>query len=226
MNSLAKREKILIIIVAGLILMYVYVTFFLNPLNIKIGNEKQLLTKKTEEYSSIEKLVSSNKSNNKKLDTIKKKFDESVKALPKNEKNPEIAYNLNTLASKSSVVINSVTFGQIADSSGNKSATTNNNTNTITNTNNVNSSSEKLMYVPVNVIVSGAYPSIVNYINNIEKDTRISEIESVSISSNATDKSVLQCTLVLNYYFTAGNSKDQPDYDINSGDSGKDNLFN
>lgn len=221
MENLSKREKLLVILLACLIVLYVYLKFFLNPINDKIKAQTQVLNDKKTEYASMEKLKVSNVKNEKKLQQIKNKFDESVKALPKNERNPEISYNINSLAIKNKVNVNTVAFGQIADYSAGKKV---NNADNAT-SKNTEGNNQKLMLVPVTVVISGDYSSMVNFINSIENDNRITEIESVSISSKSEKQNGLQCNLLLNYYFSTGSDKDQPTYNIKGDNPGKENLF-
>jgi Tfp pilus assembly protein PilO len=233
LNNLAKREKILVILGGALIFFYLYYSVFLSPINKSIENEKKVLASKNAEVTAIERLKVSNVSNKKKLDGYVKKFNESVKQLPKNDRNPEIAYNLNDLATKSSINISSVNFGTISDyvaKSTTESSVGETKVPVSNPTTNVNTTSQKLKLVPVTISLTGKYESLLAFISNIEStqtDNRLAEIGSISISTKSDNANLVQASLVLNYYFSEGSTKEQPTYDDLKGNNvGKDNLFN
>lgn len=236
MNNLAKREKLLVILGGGLIFFYVYYSIFLSPIIISITNERKVIASKNIEVASVERLKITNVSNKKKLDGYIKKFEDAVKQLPKTDRNPEIAYNLNELAIKSKITIDSVSFGVNSDyvedgstviaqvegkASEDKTSTTNSTTNT---------TSQKLKLVPVSISVSGDYASFLNFVSSIETieaDNRLAEIGSINISAKAESGNSVQAAIALNYYFSEGTTKEQPTYDnLKDTNVGKDNLFN
>ena len=103
MNNLSKREKLLVIVGAILIILYPYYNLFLKPISQKIKIVNQSISDKKIEYNSIEKLKVSNIVNTKKVEELKIKYDEAMKALPENERNPEISYSLNTFATQNNI---------------------------------------------------------------------------------------------------------------------------
>lgn len=228
MGNLSKREKTLVIIGTILIVIYLYFSFFLSPVFEKVKVENNIIKDKRSQEADIEKVKLSNITNNKKLEGLKTKFNEAVKELPKNERNPEIARNLNIMAEKSNVSINSVTFGGAATAavSTTKPSTTAVDTGkTTVQSSNVN---QKLIIVPVSIITNGDYLSLLSFTSNIEGDGRLAQIDSISVNlSSKTDKSnILQSNIVINYYFTEGTIEDKPTYDFKDDKAGKDNLFN
>ena len=106
-----------------------------------------------------------------------------MKALPENERNPEISYSLNTFATQNNISIVSVAFGQSANYSAVSS--TNNSSTATANTNEVNSSidstKQQLIFVPVTVTISGDYAATLNFISRIEGDSRLAEVVNISM---------------------------------------------
>ena len=229
MGNLSKREKTIVIIGTILAVMYLYFNIFLNPIYQKIKVEKNIIYDKKVQIAAIEKLKTSNITDRKKLEDLKTKFTQGVSELPKNERNPEIARNLDVMAKESNVIISSVVF-DIGTMNASKDstipATTQNKTNTITaeNTN----GNKKIFNVPVNLVVYGDYASVVSFTRNIEENVRLAQIVSTNISLLKDNNIVLQANIVINYYcyIAEGTIQDNPVYEFKDGKSGKDNLFN
>lgn len=226
-GNLSKREKTLIVAGTILIIIYLYFSFFLNPIYEKVKAENNIINDKKSQNTTIEKFKISNVVNSKKLEGLKAKFNEAIKELPKNERNPEIARNLDIIAKKSNVTLHSVTFGigAATDATSNVNPSTAQvGKNTTTDQSfNVN---HKFSMVPVTLIVDGDYPSMLSFTGSIEGEDRLAQIVSISMSSKTDKSSVLQSNIVLNYYFTEGTIEEKPTYDFKDDKAGKDNLFN
>ena len=212
LSNLGKREKLLVILGVIFVILYFYYNLFLQPISQKIKVVNESISNKKIEYNSIEKLKVTNASNAKKLEVIKTKYDEAVRALPENERNPEIAYSLNTFATKDKTELISVAFGQ----NGNYAVVP---ASTATKTIATTTTNDKLMFVPVTVAIKGDYASTMSFISSLENDNRLAEVVNVSIIG-------LQSTIVLNYYSTEGTIKNKPSYDFKDSNAGKSNLFN
>lgn len=92
---------------------------------------------------------------------------------------------------------------------------------------NIKTPSGKLMNMTASVVCSGGYNAVLGFINNIETDKRIAEVQTVSISSQGDDK--LQVSLNINYYYLdKGDKPEIKGYDFlqNSSKYGKSNMFN
>ncbi|MBU3090569.1 hypothetical protein KPL35_00485 [Clostridium sp. CF011] len=228
MSSFSKREKLLVIVGTILVILYPYYNLFLKPISQKIKIVNQSISDKKIECDSIEKFNGSNISNTEKLEDIKNIYNESVKVLPENERNPEISYSINTFAAKNKIKLISVAFGQSVNYSSKNSV--NNSANITANASEVDSSidstNHKLMFVPVTVIINGDYSSVLSFISDIEGDSRLAEIVDISMSSTQGESKGPQATIVLNYYSTEGTIKNKPSYDFKDDNVGKSNLFN
>lgn len=230
MSDLSRREKLLVIGGMILVIFYLYFNFFLKPIDQKIKIVNQNINDKKIEYDSIEKLKISNISNAKKLEVIKKKYNEAVKVLPVNERNPEISYSINIFAIKNNINLISVAFGKgveyTSESSVSNSVTPTGKTNINVLDASIASINQKLMFAPVTIVINGNYLSTLSFISNIEEDDRLAEIVNINMSSTQGIINALQSTIVLNYYFTKGTAKNPPIYKFKDDKAGKNNLFN
>lgn len=217
--ALNKREKVLLIILGGLILFYVYFTYFLSPVLQKVSSAKDNIASYELSLNSLNLTKLNNEKSKKQLEDIKSNIEDSQKALPKSERNPEINYNLKVMGDKSKITINSIDFGQVV------SYTSQQENNKETDASQKSSFGD-LNVVPVTANIQGDYKSILNFINAVEKDTRIAEVSSVNISNQDNSKaSSLSATISISYYYLAEKSENSDDYDFNKGSYGKEDLF-
>ena len=233
LNNLAKREKILIIIGAVLIVAYGYYAIFFGPALTQIKEEKSAIEIKNKQYEDILKLKASNATNKTKLEAAKKKYDEAVTKLPTSVRDPQISNDLNVLATKNNLTMASIGFGNDTDYvekvSGNKTgAATTASTTTQATTQKTASSNQKLKFVAVNLVLNGDGNQVIKFIKNVEEDTRIAEVENVNITAKSETKNIVQASMTINYYYNYNpTNTDKPNYDdLIKGSSGKDSLFN
>ena len=227
MGNLSKREKILVTVGTIVLVFYLYFSFFLNPTYQKIKAQNNIIQEKKNKITAIGELKNSNIVRGEKLKNLKNKFSKGFNELPTNEKNPEIARDLDSIAKKSNVTVNSLTFGvgNSTDIAGatNPSATPNDTTIKKNESSNAN---YKVNIIPVTLIINGDFPSILNFTKNIEEDDRLAQIVSINISSKGDNNVILQSNIVINYYYTEGAIQDNPTYDFKDDKAGKSNLFN
>jgi Tfp pilus assembly protein PilO len=226
-GNLSKREKILVSVGTIVLVFYLYFSFFLNPTYQKIKAQNNVIQEKKNQIANIGELKKSNIANSEKLKDLKTKFSKGFNELPTNEKNPEIARDLDSIAKKSNVTVNSLTFGigsstNVADDT-NPSATPNDATNKKDESSNVN---HKVNILPVTLIINGDFPAILNFTKNIEEDDRLAQIVSINISSKGDASIILQSNILINYYYTEGENGVNPTYDFKDDKAGKSNLFN
>lgn len=218
MNSMSKREKNLIYILALCIFIFIYYSLFLNPILKKIDMVKSDINSCGIEVNKIrnaETIISNQKSE---AENLKAALEESLNIIPDIEKNPEIAYNLRQLGDTNRVTIANLTFEEIMNLNEEEGKNTENQQNN-------NPQYSKIYAVPVTVEVLGDYNSIMNYISDIEKDARISNIYTVSINERTNDPR-LSGTVKMNYYYSDKITDKKVDYDFNTGVYGKLSLFN
>ena len=146
-------------------------------------------------------------------------------------RDPQISNDLNVLASKHNFTISSIGFGNDTDyvqkANENKTGNTATNSSTTASTSG-QTNTQKLKLVSVNLMLTGEGNQLVKFIKSIEEDTRIAEVDNVSIAAKSETKNTVQASMTINYYYNYNpDSKDKPKYDeLTRGSSGKDNLFN
>lgn len=218
MNSLSKKEKYLIYVLVICIFLYIYYSLFLNPIFKKIDVVKSDIKSCSIEVNKIrnaETIISNQKDE---AESLKAALEEAFNAIPDTEKNPEIAYNLRQLGDINRVSIENLGFEEAMNLNEEEDKNTENQQSN-------NPQYSKIYAVPVTVEVLGDYNSIMNFISSIEKDTRISNISTVSINERANDPK-LSGTVNMNYYYSDKITDKKVDYDFNTGAYGKPSLFN
>ncbi|MCM8711513.1 type 4a pilus biogenesis protein PilO [Clostridium sp. SYSU_GA19001] len=207
MKNLSKREKIMLITASVLLVLYGYFRLLLLPVITEIQVTTKNINKYTEELNSQNsiKLISQNNKNQ--LEELKSKIQETLKALPESERNPEIAYKVKVLGDKSGVDIDFLSFesAQIAKQDEKNSL-----------------NELGIIQVPLTVQVIGEYKNILNFINSIENDNRIAEVDRVEISG---EDSKLKASISFSYLYMEAENKKDVQYDFNKGNYGKEDLF-
>ncbi|AJA47559.1 hypothetical protein CPAST_c14840 [Clostridium pasteurianum DSM 525 = ATCC 6013] len=224
MNNLSKREKYLIVIIGILAVIYLYYNFFLSSVIDNIKAEKSAVTAYNTQLQNINEMKASNQKLIRQLDDLKEKNNKNSIALPNFEKNPEIAYRLKSIADANKVNISNVSLSQPTTYSQSSNTTSSSsNSNNSQNNNTVNAKPGSLLSIPVNLSVNGEYDGIIKFISSIEKDERISIINTINLGSQ--DGNGITATITLNYFYVTASDKNKAEYDFNKGDYGKDNPF-
>jgi type IV pilus assembly protein PilO len=149
------------------------------------------------------------------LEVTKVKYEAALKQLPVFEKDPEIAYNVKSMADQSQVKLNSIVF---SDSTLNTQKTASQ-----SGTANPASNGENIYRVPVSINASGSsYANIMDLVDLIETDPGIAEINTLNIVKQQD----ISLTMNFTYLFTLDNAKEALAYDFNKGTYGKPNPFN
>lgn len=215
---LSKKEKILLIILGVLIVGYIYFNYFLSPVLQRISSSKSNIYSYETSLNSLNLTKLKNERNKKELEEIKNKAKLSEKALPKSERNPEIHYNLKVLGDKSNIIINSIDFGANTPYTSDKLEDDKKENNEL--------NLADLNTVAVNINVTGDFKSIINFISDVEKDTRIAEVSSININNeDGAESGNLSANISINYYYIASKDDNNEEYDFNKGIYGKDDLF-
>lgn len=197
----------MLITASVLLVLYGYFRLLLLPVITEIQVTTKNINKYTEELNSQNsiKLISQNNKNQ--LEELKSKIQETLKALPESERNPEIAYKVKVLGDKSGVDIDFLSFesAQIAKQDEKNSL-----------------NELGIIQVPLTVQVIGEYKNILNFINSIENDNRIAEVDRVEISG---EDSKLKASISFSYLYMEAENKKDVQYDFNKGNYGKEDLF-
>jgi len=209
LNKLSHKEKILILIVAVMSVFFVYYNYLIIPTMDKLApleTEVEALRNKTLNYENIEnKIIIKEKEYNE----LKDKYNESARALPKIDKYPELSKDLNDLANKNTVTLQSIAMekGQVY-----QQGDTSKDASTPSTSNKGGLSTQK-----VTLSLKGDFSNILNLVNDLENGSRICEINSITSTKESS-------TINLTFYYAPGDMEEN--YDFNSGSYGKDNMFN
>lgn len=209
LNKLSHKEKILLLIVAIMSVFFVYYNYLIIPTIDKLApleTEVEALRNKTLNYENIEnKIIIKEKEYNE----LKDKYNESARALPKIDKYPELSKDLNDLANKNTVTLQSIAMekGQVY-----QQGDTSKDASTPSTSNKGGLSTQK-----VTLSLKGDFSNILNLVNDLENGSRICEINSITSTKESS-------TINLTFYYAPGDMEEN--YDFNSGSYGKDNMFN
>jgi len=209
LNKLSHKEKILLLIVAIMSVFFVYYNYLIIPTIDKLTpleTEVEFLRIQTLNYENIEnKIIIKEKEYNE----LKDKYNESARALPKIDKYPELSKDLNDLANKNTVTLQSIAMekGQVY-----QQGDTSKDASTPSTSNKGGLSTQK-----VTLSLKGDFSNILNLVNDLENGSRICEINSITSTKESS-------TINLTFYYAPGDMEEN--YDFNSGSYGKDNMFN
>lgn len=223
MNSLGKREKILLWVLGAVVFFYIYFTFFLNPLLKMMDISKANIEKHKIEVQRVRNAKSIIANQREEIAKLQVELLQKMKIIPQMERNPEIAYNLKKLGDKNGVVIDSLGIGEPSEFS--KAPENQRENNNSQNEEEKKVKSQRVYMVPVTISANGGYAPIMNYILSIEGDERISKIQSIGLNSDSQGGG-LNVSINLEYYYTDRVNEDAVEYDFNEGSYGKGNLFN
>ncbi|KOF56229.1 hypothetical protein AGR56_04975 [Clostridium sp. DMHC 10] len=141
-------------------------------------------------------------------------YDASQSKLPVNERNPEIEYDIQSIATSSKVVVSSLTFDGPQLYTG-----LNSSKNKGTNDQRSSQNNGDLMQIPVSISVTGdTKESVMAFLKGIESTNRISKVDNANIVSNENSKENQNFTLSItaNYFYIVSKDKSNIQYDFSS----------
>ncbi|MFL0252267.1 hypothetical protein ACJDT4_17780 [Clostridium neuense] len=204
MQKITQKDKKILIILSAVIVIFLYFQFILLPSLKSISKSKSAINDLNIRVNEMNTTRIQNTSMKKKLKIITEEYDASQNKLPINERNPEIEYDIQNMASASNVVVSSVVFG---DPKAFNSSENNN-----------NSLNEKgnLIQIPVNVnVVGSSKDNIVSFLSKFEMADRISQIKNASIIVNK-EKNNFILSINANYFYVVSKANDEVQYNFNS----------
>lgn len=219
--NLSERDKTILIALAVILVIVCYVEIFLLPMIGKISDTNQDIRDTNSKLQSMNVTTEKYKSNQQLKTDFDSKVAEASESLPSIPKEPEISYDLKTQADNAKVNISSISFGASSDFD----PITITRPGETVNVKKLNIPDGKLSTMPADIICSGQYDAVLNFINNIETDKRIAEVQTVSISNiNANS---LQVSLNINYYYLNAKDNSNVGYKFvkDSSAYGKSNMF-
>lgn len=228
MENLAKRERILLVVLAFMVFFYLYYTLFLSPILVKIKDVNSRIKVYQIKAESIKNANVIMKRQLRELNGLEEKFKDATLAIPELERDAEIAYRLKNLAESKGVTLSSINFAEATEIDVNKASDSGYSKGVEQNNSaegsNVPTNREKIYRVSCTAVILGNYNQIVNLVTDLEKDKRFVVIENFGVTSGEQNER-LNATLNLNYFFTNNKAEGVVDYDFNSGTYGKENIF-
>lgn len=227
MSSLGKREKIMLGILAGVVILYLYYLLFLNPYLKMIDEAKERVNKSIAEVEQIRVAKENLPKLSAEIDSLKVDMQKCLDVIPEIERNPEIAYNLKKIGDSNKIAISTLGLGEpveLSSEQNNNGANTNTSTNTNADANKTVPDSKKIYVIPAAMTASGDYDAIMNFIHTVESDKRITDVRGVGINTDQ-QTGALTLNLTMNYYYTGKVTDNTLDYKFNSGSYGKTNPF-
>lgn len=229
MKALSKSEKILIGILLAALIGYFYYQYIISPAMNKIQTANTNITNYKTELTELKILATSNIKLEESLKDLKTKQTEYISIIPESERNPQIIRDIKVISDNSKIAITSITFGKgveyklAVDPKAPAAQAT----------------SVKPMTVPVNMAISGDYNSIMNFIKSLEDSSRITQVDSVNVTSSAaptastatttnlikTGETNLTVAITASILYVTDGTIVENQYDFNNGSYGKDNLF-
>ncbi|WP_139905524.1 hypothetical protein [Clostridium thermarum] len=215
MKNLSRSDKLILIGLAFLGVLFIYYQFVLNPLLNTISDTKFSIEQNKAQAEEISNMERNNRVMAAAIEKLKVDYEKFKQTLPVELRDPEIQTSLNLQALSSKVQVKSINFGDSSLISLDGKSDGNNN----------KIEKGSLMMVPVTINLQGDYLAAMDYIKGLEESERISEVKTINITKS--DQGV-NLGVVINYYYVAGDAKDKQelDYEINVPVGNKDNLFN
>lgn len=205
MQKITQKDKKILIVLGVVIVLLIYFQFILMPSLNSISESKSTINDLSSKLDQMNLTRIQNISMKKKLKKLSEDYDASQSKLPVNERNPQIEYDLQTMASNNNVIISSVNFSDPEAFSDNE--------------NKKNSTDKKsnLIQIPVDIKVTGSSnDNVMAFLKAFESANRISQIKSSAINFN-TDKSNYSLDISAKYFYVANKSKEKVNYDFASG---------
>lgn len=186
MKSLSKREKVLILIVILLGLLYAYYTLYLSTVlakyfglkldleNLNSNSEIRAGQKSISNYNQLtleEKLIN--------------KYNSALSAIPNNRVETQVVHSIKYFADSANVALNNITI-ENTFIAGNEQT-------------NISQDKKDISNFDVKVNVFGEINNIINFIALLENDSRICTVSDIGL--NKVNSNVFQNNINLHYYF-------------------------
>jgi Tfp pilus assembly protein PilO len=249
MKNLSKSDKLILVGLSFLIVIFLYYQFLLNPLLNNISDTKFKIKDNASTIEKLEKMETDNRKMKKSINELKTKYEEFTKSLPSELRDPEIQSFLSSSAEVFKVNILSTAYGNSTDvvlwgeEEKGKSKK-----------NEPENEKGKLKLVSVNVNMEGSYLDIMRYIYHLEhfqdkedgvselavnvpdtvkNNIRINEVKSINIvkrnsSDNVAIADHVSAGIVINYYYVIGDEEDKKNikFEVPVPAGTGENLFN
>lgn len=211
-RALGKNEKVLLGTVMVLAITFLYWTLLLQPALNKLKPLEDSVKNLKSQVNSTAAIQSNIIEKEKQLENLKVEYEEATKIVSKTDRYPELVKEIRELANGNSLKITNESLGiptvyaqtpQTTPVDPSKPPVTN--------------PAAGLKTMAIGLTVDGGFNNVLAFINKLEEDKRILEVQSFTSSDKST-------TINLMYYIAGG--EEAEDYNFNTGSYGKDSLFN
>ena len=194
MINLNRRDKILLIILAVLAIVFLYVKLLILPSTDKISNINSQITNSKSQLQTLDYKKTQNIIIKKNIKKLQPKYDDANQQITVSRKDATITTEMNILCSKNNVKLTSLVFQEGVVYSQN--STTANTTNT-----NKSIPSGNLMQMGTTISITGNISDVIKFIHDLERTKRIDVINNVSITNS---DNINKATIVTNYFYISG----------------------
>lgn|GEM_PF-4504002 len=202
MQKITQKDKKILIILGIVVVFLIYFQFILMPSLKSISESKGIINDLNAKLDQMNLTKIQNISMKKKLKKLSKDYDSSQSKLPVNERNPEIEYDLQTMASNNNVIISRINFSNPEVFNDNKNSTNKN---------------SNLIEIPVDIkVIGSSNDNVMAFLKAFESADRISQIKSSDITLNI-DKNDYTLNISAKYFYVTNKGKKEVDYDFISG---------
>lgn len=192
MNSLSKREKVLLILAVAVIISYIYYFKYLSFFNEKIKEMNSSINIYKTQINEIHNYDGSISKN------LQVNLSSMQNTLPFEEKNENIINNIKLACEKNKVALQGLEFKEPYENNSDYT--------------------KKLYTVPVNLSISGNYYDITNFITTLEDSERITNIYKLQIDKS---ENQYNAEINMYYYYFNNGLKDDDFSDNLDGISGE-----
>ncbi|MCM0650756.1 hypothetical protein NBE98_20590 [Clostridium swellfunianum] len=229
MKNLSKSEKLLLSIFAIMLIGYIYYQYIITPIGIKTKAVQDRVNNYEQKVLQAKFMDTSNKKMNEEIVSLKEKYDKYIKLMPKSDMNAEVMRELNKLALENKVTLVGLTMGNGVKYEAGEGTLKN----TPTTSNQAGSEQKKetqasgisIMAVPVIINIKGDYSGFTEYINNLETNSRLTNVSAVNVTKQGNVDGQLSVTLTASVLYVQDGINLHNEYDFNQSSYGKDNPF-
>jgi Tfp pilus assembly protein PilO len=199
MMDISRRDKVLLIILAVLALMFLYSKLLLLPSIDEISNINSQINSSKSQLDTLAFKERQNAIIQKNIKKLQTKYDNATQEITVSRKDTTITSEINSLCNNHNVRLTDLTFQEGVVFSGKS---------TVPNTLNQNRAipDGKLMEMGTSVSITGNISDIINFIDDLEHTNRIDVIDNVEITNSNNTK---KATIETNYFYISGEDNDK-----------------
>ena len=198
-RAMTSSEKILLTVLLVVCVGFLYWIILLKPIANQIAPISQNVAELQEKVDAVTTIKSRIEEKEANLEELQGKYDEATKVIPRGDRYPEVIREVRTMAEANSIEIVGAEYEEPKAF-------------TIEAEGSTEEQSSGLNYYVVALGIKGVYPDLLEFIEDIENDKRISSVSYIKLADNEAE---IQFT-----YFMSG-TEETGEYDFNTGSYGQ-----